>query len=504
MATSSNRSFLSATSESASVLSRIRDIESNVLKDAMSPRDSRKLLLQLNQMKLNILQGADVDKEDDNSANEESLGHQSVDRPLYSNRPGRTAAEGNGSFPPSIYESENVPYHISIDEGDDVSSSISTRDWSLRSPHLPPKRKSLDRMQTLNSVSKSGKVERTPDLRVAEHIGPPCLSTIAWDVLAFFVTFLIADRCIPREGSGAKKAWREKVTTFALFLLVSACFVTIASVLPLVLCPDTDGYYDAQEVSDDGNVILFGRVYDLQNLSQIHIQSSKTLERYFGQDASHFFPRLPPSELPPSCLNRMLPEEAFNETNAYSLQNVTCPYISIEEELRYGNPCHTSIVGQEQINKKIGSYAIGYLVVPQIDLQSSGLPDGTQFIVVDNIIYNVTQYVSQFRYVDGCHDRLQQYDVLTMTHLKFFSRNPFTVVNENLTDGYLSSRINDLIFAKVNTDATLLFHDMFSGEEGTIVKGYVPVYNAVFMLFRRLTLCSFVLDALMSCFPRRG
>jgi hypothetical protein len=393
--TMSSPSVLSVTSDSASVLAQINEIESRILNQTVSPRDSVTLLLQLNQVKLNILQGelkgVDSDETDENDIDENYSYRDSVVRPQRAdNLSMRSEAK-------STVKQRNVPYQISIYDGDEGSSSISTLDRSLRTPYPSSDLKSLVRLRTMSRLPET---EITPDLRIVEKTGSPSFLSIAWDVLVYMITFPVSDFCIPREGPGAKKAWREKVAIFALFLLVSACFVTVASILPLLLCTETEGIYDAQQVSEDGNVILFGKVYDLHNFAPFHFQSSKTLERFFGQDASQFFPRLPPTDLPRSCLNTMLGEEVFNSTNAYGLQNITCPNISAEQKLRYGDPCHTSIVGQEQINEKLGSYEIGYLVIPQQDLLPNGLPDGTQYILIDNIIYNVTQYVTQFRYVD--------------------------------------------------------------------------------------------------------
>jgi hypothetical protein len=54
-----------------------------------------------------------------------------------------------------------------------------------------------------------------------------------------------------------------------------------------------------------------------------------------------------------------------------------------------------------------------------------------------------------------------------------YVRNPYsTNANESIKDTpYLSSEITNMIFAKVNEDATLLFHDIFSVEEKSVVKG---------------------------------
>jgi hypothetical protein len=415
MAPSSDRSVMSsATADSASVLSQIHEIESSVLNQTIHPRDSVKMLLQLNQMKLNLLEGEQMEGVDNDDANDENDGEDEDYRQRIRSRSPRSVRRseraGFGAIGSESLNSNigpgRIPFLISTDDGDEASSFVSSLDCSLRTPRPSMDRKPLDGMRTMgpetsmiSRISESDHVVATPDLRIVKRTGPPPTSSIVWDALAYVVTFAVPDFCIPGIGPGAKKAWREKVTIFAIFLLISACFVILASVFPTVFCPETEGYFDAVEVLEGGYVSLFGVVYDLRPFSQSHFQSSKTLDRYFGQDASHLFPRLPPARLPPICLNTMLGEEAFNETNAYGLQNITCLGLSIEEELRYGNPCHTSIVGKEQINASLWDYEIGYMVVSKLDLHPTGLPDGTQFILIDNTVYNVTQYVAQSRYV---------------------------------------------------------------------------------------------------------
>jgi hypothetical protein len=421
----------SVRSDSATVLSQINDIESGILHQTDPSRQSIKLLLQLNQVKLTLLEGelkgtdtsnsGDVTSDDNDDEfhstqirSKASL--HSKHRPK-SERTGSLIGPNNernrgpitrsrsGPMPGSI-DNGGLPIQISIDsEDDDIVSHVSAYDYSWRANRSHRGDSSIRsctvrKVPLIRTVQESDPtIKVTPDLRIVERTGPPPFSSTAWNTLTYILTYFVSDVCIPREGPSAKKAWREKVAIFALFLLVSACFTTVASVLPLVFCPETEGYYDAQEVFEDGNIRLFGKVYDVRNFSSHHVQSSRTLERYFGQDVSHLFPRLPPARLPQFCLNTLLGEAAFNRTNANGLRNITCVGISEEEELRYGDPCHKSIVGREQINSKLGSYEIGFLVVSQFDLQPTGLPDGTQFIKVDNNVYNVTRFVSQSRYV---------------------------------------------------------------------------------------------------------
>lgn len=75
----------------------------------------------------------------------------------------------------------------------------------------------------------------------------------------------------------------------------------------------------------------------------------------------------------------------------------------------------------------------------------------------------------------GSLTTIQYYDMsLTCSHtfVSYVSRNPYSGIGyKNSTDAYLSTKINDMIFAKVNADATFLFHDIFSGEDKDVIKG---------------------------------
>lgn len=400
---SSNRTAMSSSvSVSDSVFETINDIESTILHSPVCPREeSMGLLMQLSKVKLQLLEG---ELGMISSSNDESSG----DDEEYSSSMIRSRSirrSNSGPIRPDIVKHERVPFHISIEGGNETSSQVSSLGWPYSAGRsLEHKRTICQERSTVSPIPErplpeSKPVAVTPDLRIVEKTGPPPLSATAWDVITYMLTFFVNDVCIPRKGPSAKKAWREKVAIFVLFLFVSACFVLVTSILPILFCPTTEGYYDAQEVLADGYIHLFGRVYDVRSLANYHPQSSRTLEQYYGKGVSHLFPRLPPAELPRFCLNEMLGEEAFNGTNAYGLQNTTCVGVSAEEEIRYGDQCHTSIVGNEQISAKLGKYEKGYLVLPRPDLLPSGLPDGTQYITIDNVVYNVTQYVSQSRYV---------------------------------------------------------------------------------------------------------
>jgi hypothetical protein len=238
-----------------------------------------------------------------------------------------------------------------------------------------------------------------PDIVKEYRKGPERMSTTLWSIFAGLVTFPVPDCLICKAGAGAKKAWREKVAIFVIFLFISAMFVVMVSLVPVYICVESDEYFDRTQVAKKGWNSIFGKVYDLEHFVDLHPGGAATLEKYFGLDTSRLFARLPPTELPSFCLSDLLNETVFNATNSLGLQDLHCS--STEEEMfQYGDAaCHVSFAGIDEIRQKLGKYEEGVLVIPVWDIGPNGLPDGTQVITIDRTVYNVTQYMDGLRYV---------------------------------------------------------------------------------------------------------
>ena len=238
-----------------------------------------------------------------------------------------------------------------------------------------------------------------PDIVKEYRKGPERMSTTLWSIFASLVTFPVPDCLICKAGVSAKKAWREKVAIFVIFLFISAMFVVMVTLVPVYICVESDEYFDRTQVAKKGWNSIFGKVYDLERFVDLHPGGAATLEKYFGLDTSRLFARLPPTELPSFCLSDLLNETVFNGTNSLGLQDLHCS--STEEEMfQYGDAaCHVSFAGTKEIHEKLGKYEEGVLVIPGWDIGPNGLPDGTQVITIDRTVYNVTQYMDGLRYV---------------------------------------------------------------------------------------------------------
>ena len=283
-----------------------------------------------------------------------------------------------------------------------------------------------------------------PDLVMERPSGPPRMSTSIWDLISNLVTFPVHDACIRRQGAGAKKAWREKVTIFVIFLIASAAFVATVTVIPLLVCQESKEFYSTKQVGEKGWTSIHGKIYDMEDFANLHPGGSSTIQKYFGKDASKFFPRIPPIELPTYCLSEFLNETAYNETNSLGLQNVTCGYVSEEDQLLYSSAegaCHLNIVGSEGIAEHFEEFYEGELVIPGWDL---GTRINMEYLLIDDLVYNVTSYI----------ERLRVKGQLTL--------NPDHDTNEN---AYLAKALHVLVVNQRNQDASDIFHSLFPSRE---------------------------------------
>jgi Cytochrome b5-like Heme/Steroid binding domain len=396
------------------LVSQLNDVETAVLTSSAkrNVESNRELLKQLALIKLQLLT-------DDISRAEHPKSSRSL--PRSHSRPSRRGSRGEGSLGgtsrssnrsrsrgrrpaerPSVWTLD-VDMDGSVIEipcnrtADDTVSALNS------SPSVTTGSASSKRNHRRATASGEGKEfankGNQPDLIKETRKGPERMSTTLWSIFANMVTFLIPDFMICKVGAGAKKAWREKVAIFFIFLLVSAFFVLMVSLVPIYICVESDEYYDVDQVGSKGWNSIFGLVYDLEEFVDLHPGGAATVERYFGLDVSRLFARLPPTELPSYCLSDLLNETVFNETNILGLQDIHCS--STEEELfQYGQAsCHLTFAGMDQIDEKLGDFKKGKLVIPGWDIGPTGLRDGTQVIIIDSTVYNVTRYMDGLRCV---------------------------------------------------------------------------------------------------------
>jgi hypothetical protein len=422
MATNLNSDDGSTSSQMSAVtnlFSQLNDVETAVLSSsAKRHRESNKeLLKQLAMLKLQLLSdesvAAETPKSSSSRASVMSHSRTSRARGLRDESPdahSRSAGSRSNGRRKSVSHILTLPNRLPLDDdsngpeieipfnraGDDTVSVLNS------SPSVIAMNVSNGRNNRKVKAVEDKEFENAgyqPDLVKETRKGPERLSTTLWSIFANVVTFLVPDCLICAAGAGAKKAWREKVAIFFLFLVVSGLFVVMVSLVPIYICVESEDYYDMDQVAKMGFNSVFGKVYDLKDFVDLHPGGSTTLERYFGLDASRLFARLPPAELPSYCLSDRLNASVFNESNSLGLQDIECS--STEEELfQYGDAsCHLSFAGIDEMDERLGEYQKGILVMPGWDIGTNGIRDGTQVIVIDNAVYNVTRYIDGLRYV---------------------------------------------------------------------------------------------------------
>lgn len=233
---------------------------------------------------------------------------------------------------------------------------------------------------------------------------------------------------------------REKAAVCFIFLLVSSIFIGVFCIGPTLLCTSKTDSYDIENVAELGKdklISVFGTVYDISKYIDRHPGGSNIMS-YLGKDVSRIFPRLPASELPEYCIDR--------SKNMSLFEDVRCSQMSAEDYIR-GVPCHNSsdAVGVQRFKKKFEKYEEGKLVIPQWKLMKKGMPDGTMFIVLGDSVYNVTQYV----------------DLMRDPETLLFDSNEISD-HEN---AFLNKVLHDLIFHKLNEDASVIFREMLFADE---------------------------------------
>ena len=128
-----------------------------------------------------------------------------------------------------------------------------------------------------------------------------------WLYLVRLFTFLIPDFVLTYIGRmkrpDVRLAWREKVTIFTLILLANALVLFYIIVFGVILCPDFNYAWNADEVSQHSTttdywVSIHGKVYDVTNfvkgdhsdITGNPSNNAATLAALAGADLSYYFP----------------------------------------------------------------------------------------------------------------------------------------------------------------------------------------------------------------------
>jgi len=159
-----------------------------------------------------------------------------------------------------------------------------------------------------------------------------------------------------------------------------------------------------------------------------HPGGQQAILDFLGNDASRIFPRLPPAYLPDFCLN-------LNKTDFLATHNTpTCHKMTIRDFVDSFH-CHEYVTGVSAVHNKFRQNKVGDLLIPRWDLGKHGM----QWIVIDQYVYNITQYV------DGLID----------------NKTGVVTSDPKHPSAYLHPELHLLIMSKRNMDATNEYHKLF-------------------------------------------
>jgi chitin synthase len=121
----------------------------------------------------------------------------------------------------------------------------------------------------------------------------------------------------------------------------------------------------------------------VEKYANVHPGGPSAIRDYVGRDASKLFPRRPPAELPQRCLN----------TEKEVKSGVACDGFDEVDQL-VNLQCHTNVVGLGGLDDYMGEYERGVLTHRLPNLKNDA---NTQWIMIYDRIYNVSNYISAFK-----------------------------------------------------------------------------------------------------------
>ena len=196
-----------------------------------------------------------------------------------------------------------------------------------------------------------------------------------------------------------RMAWREKVVLMLLIFLLNATVVFYIVEFGRLLCPNFDKAWDEKEVGyhqgdNDFWVSIHGRVYDITKFwqlphSDMPIQTSKdNMQVFGGMNLDEYFQ--PP--LTTAC------HSLVKRDDVILLANTTVEH---PEGLHNSGPhfqsdpntkLHDLHWYDQTFLPKISQYYKGDLVTDKAAVRSDGSKDGRQWVIIDNSIYDLTDY----------------------------------------------------------------------------------------------------------------
>ena len=201
-----------------------------------------------------------------------------------------------------------------------------------------------------------------------------------WRGIVQIFTCCFPEPCVPGRTKERRQAWREKVALNCLIYLFSLSFIFLLGVLPLLICPSGQ-IYTWQDIWAQRNadwIVVNGEILDVKGYISEHPGGSVVMTEYLGKDASLFFKRRPPKDLPSYCLN----PDTYNDTLEFDCLSNN---LLTDVDFRFKH-CHSLDSLGEFPDLKTGELAYG-----SRDLSEQ---PGKWMIIFDRI-YNTTEYIDK-------------------------------------------------------------------------------------------------------------
>lgn len=285
-----------------------------------------------------------------------------------------------------------------------------------------------------------------------------------WICISNLCTFFMPD-CLLNKNMDIRQAWREKITIFFIFVIMSAILIWFIHFLPKILCQTSD-LYTWKDIYDKGNseswMVVNGKILDIKKYAKIHPSLINQFFTYSGTDVSYMFDTPDPRDLSgsnlPSNIDIYLSlvdlflEYKTNDTNRYCAQNYCHPYGSFND--------NSSLI--------IGTLALSY---------SELLANTNQYwFVLYNVVYNVSDY---YKYGHPVYP--PKYDYETLPKEMAY---------------YLDQRLNLTILSRCGNDATELFEQQFQLSDKEQIIQYLNKFYYAGILDTRYDIICVIINTL--------
>jgi chitin synthase len=252
--------------------------------------------------------------------------------------------------------------------------------------------------------------------------------SVVWAMTWFIPSFAL--RLIGRmKRPDVRLAWREKLVLMFFIFFLNACVVFYIVEFGRLLCPNFDKAWNAQEVSqhqgdDDFYVSIHGKVYDISKFwklqhSDTAIKTTQdVMQPFAGLNLDVYF-EPPLSQACPGLNVAVTVQLQHNDTGAVmypAALHTSGPVFQTDPN----TALHSWTWYSNVFQPKIQQYYKGDLVVSKSSIYSQGQNDQRFWVVINNGIYDLTDYL----YTLGLENGFDTYSYFPNEVTTLFQDNP--------------------------------------------------------------------------------